>query len=98
MHKWGEQPQKSILKIGLSLEEVKTVLRQVQARIIQTQVDALGAAYRQCVGCGRKRMKDLRTPPVCALSEYSPVAWGCLSELTNKWDVVGIRFFGILIQ
>jgi hypothetical protein len=28
-------------EIGLSLEEGKTVLRQVQAHVIQTQVDAL---------------------------------------------------------
>ncbi len=35
-------------EIGLSLKEGKTVLRQVQARMIQTQVDTLGAAHRQC--------------------------------------------------
>ena len=33
-------------EIGLSLEEGKTVLRQVQARIIQMQVEALGARCR----------------------------------------------------
>ena len=41
-------------EIGLTLEEGKTVLRQVQARMIQTQVEAVEAAHRNCVQCGRK--------------------------------------------
>jgi hypothetical protein len=40
-------------EIGLTLEEGKTVLRQVQARMIQTQVEAVEAAHRKCVQCGR---------------------------------------------
>ena len=48
-------------EIGLSLEEGKAVLRKVQARIVQTQVDVLGAAHRGCCHCGRnQRVKDLR--------------------------------------
>jgi hypothetical protein len=48
-------------EIGLSLEEGKAVLRKVQARIVQTQVDVLGAAHRRCCHCGRnQRVKDLR--------------------------------------
>ena len=49
-------------EIGLTLEEGKTVLRQVQARMIQTQVEAVEAAHRKCVQCGRnQRIKDRRT-------------------------------------
>src|SRR3984957_16810199 len=49
-------------EIGLDLEEGKAVLRKVQARIVQTQVDVLSAAHRRCVRCGRnQRVKDLRT-------------------------------------
>jgi hypothetical protein len=49
-------------EIGLTLEEGKAVLRKVQARIVQTQVDMLGAAHRGCSQCGRnQRVKDLRT-------------------------------------
>jgi hypothetical protein len=71
-------------EIGLSLEEGKTVLREVQARIVQTQVDALGAAPMQCGICRQNQhVKDLRTRCVrtvfgsvqvsCRLSEGSPV-------------------------
>jgi hypothetical protein len=49
-------------EIGLDLEDGKAVLRKVQARIVQTQVDALSAAHRRCFRCGRnQRVKDLRT-------------------------------------
>ena len=49
-------------EIGLDLEEGKAVLRKVQARIVQTQVDVLSAAHRRCFRCGRnQRVKDLRT-------------------------------------
>ena len=49
-------------EIGLTLDEGKTLLRKVQSRIIQTQVDVLSAAYRQCFRCGRdQRVKDIRT-------------------------------------
>jgi hypothetical protein len=49
-------------EIGLDLEEGKAVLRKVQARIVQTQVDMLSAAHRRCFRCGRnQRVKDLRT-------------------------------------
>src|SRR5271168_4472377 len=49
-------------EIGLDLEEGKVVLRKLQARIVQTQVDVLSAAHRRCFRCGRnQRVKDLRT-------------------------------------
>jgi hypothetical protein len=59
-----EQPASGIglEEIGLELEEGKAVLRKVQARIVQTQVDVLSAAHRRCFRCGRnQRVKDLRT-------------------------------------
>jgi hypothetical protein len=50
-------------EIGLKLEEGKAVLRKVQARIVQTQVDVLSAAHRRCFRCGRnQRVKDPRNP------------------------------------
>ena len=49
-------------EIGLELVEGKAVLRKVQARIVQTQVDVLSAAHRRCFLCGQnQRVKDLRT-------------------------------------
>jgi hypothetical protein len=57
-----ERPTIAPEEIGLSLEEGKTVLHQVQARIIQTQADVLGAAHWRCKLCGRRqRIKDRRT-------------------------------------
>ena len=35
-------------EIGLDLEEGKAMLRKVQARIVQTQVDVLSAAQARC--------------------------------------------------
>ena len=52
-------------EIGLTLEEGKLALGKVQARIVQTQADVLGAAQRRCLLCGRnQRVKDLRTRTV----------------------------------
>jgi hypothetical protein len=49
-------------EIGLKLEEGKAVLRRVQPRIGQTQVDVLSSAHRRCCLFGRnQRVKDLRT-------------------------------------
>jgi hypothetical protein len=49
-------------EIGLTLEEGKTVLSQVQAGVIHRQVEVLQAAHRNCLQCGRKqRIKDRRT-------------------------------------
>jgi hypothetical protein len=49
-------------EIGLTLDEGKAILRKVQGRIVQTQVDALSAAHKRCFGCGRnQRVKDIRT-------------------------------------
>src|SRR6516165_8037406 len=48
-------------EIGLTLEEGKTLLSQVQAGVIHRQVEALQAAHRNCRNCGRKqRIKDRR--------------------------------------
>ena len=49
-------------EIGMSLAEGKTLLHQVQARIIQAQADVLGAAHWRCDLCGRRQpIKDRRT-------------------------------------
>jgi hypothetical protein len=49
-------------EIGLILEEGKSVLHQVQACMIEKQVEVLQAASWPCVHCGRKqRIKDRRT-------------------------------------
>jgi hypothetical protein len=48
-------------EIGLTLEEGKAVLSQIQAGVIHRQVEALQAAHRKCFQCGRKqRIKDRR--------------------------------------
>ena len=52
-------------EVGLSLEEGKTVLRQVQAHMIQRQVEALAAGHRRCLQYrGNQRVKDRRTRSV----------------------------------
>ena len=63
-------------EIGLTLEEGKTVLRKVQARMIQTQVEAVEAAHRKCVQCGRnQRIKDRRTR--CVRTVFGAVRVSC---------------------
>ena len=63
-------------EIGLTLEEGKTVLRQVQARMIQTQVEAVEAAHRKCDQCGRnQRIKDRRTR--CVRTVFGVVRVSC---------------------
>src|SRR5262249_60969087 len=52
--------------IGLPLEEGKTVLRQVQAGVVHRQDEALQAAHRKCLQCGRKQAHQGSTE---ALSE-----------------------------
>jgi hypothetical protein len=48
-------------EIGLTLEEGKTVLSQVQAGVVHQQVEALQAAHWKCLKCGSKqRIKDRR--------------------------------------
>jgi hypothetical protein len=49
-------------ELGLTLADGKTVLKQVQERIVQIQVEAISAAAKACRNCGRnQRMKDLRS-------------------------------------
>jgi hypothetical protein len=49
-------------ELGLTLADGKTVLKQVQERIVQTQIEVISAAAKACPHCGRKqRMKDLRS-------------------------------------
>ena len=49
-------------ELGLTLADGKTVLKQVQARIVQIQIEAISAAAKACRNCGRnQRMKDLRS-------------------------------------
>jgi hypothetical protein len=48
-------------ELGLTLADGKTVLKQVQARIVQIQIETISAAAKACRNCGRnQRMKDLR--------------------------------------
>jgi hypothetical protein len=47
---------------GLSLEEGKSLVQQVQARIVQTQTDVVAASGRTSLLCNRKqRVKDVRS-------------------------------------
>jgi len=49
-------------ELGLTLADGKTVLKQVQQRIVQNQIEVISAAARACQHCGRnQRTKDLRT-------------------------------------
>jgi hypothetical protein len=54
----GIQPE----EIGLTLQDGKTALKQVQERIVQTQINVESAVWRSCMHCQRpQRMKDLRS-------------------------------------
>jgi hypothetical protein len=49
-------------ELGLTLQDGKTVLKQVQAKIVQTQITLLDTAFKLCRDCGReRRVKDLRS-------------------------------------
>jgi hypothetical protein len=41
---------------GLSLEEGKSLVQEVQARIVQTQTDVVAASERKCMLCKRKQL------------------------------------------
>ena len=48
-------------ELGLTLADGKTVIRQVQERIVQMQIEAISAAANACEHCSRnQRVKDLR--------------------------------------
>ena len=52
----GAQPE----EIGLTLQDGKTVPKQVQERIVQTQFNVESAAWKSGMHCQREqRMKDL---------------------------------------
>jgi hypothetical protein len=71
----GIQPE----EIGLTLQEGKTVLKQVQERIVQTQINVESAAWGFCMHCQRQqRMKDLRSR--------------CLGTVFGKVDVFCRRY------
>jgi hypothetical protein len=54
----GISPQ----ELGFTLADGKTVLKQVQERMVQTQVEVISAAVRACMHRRRnQRMKDLRS-------------------------------------
>jgi hypothetical protein len=46
-------------EIGLRLEEGKSLLRQAQLRMVQTQADILGAVERACVLCKRNQVSRI---------------------------------------
>ena len=56
-------------EIGLTLEEGKAVLRKAQARIVQTQVDMLGAARMGCCQWAGSSASRICAP---ANAEWSP--------------------------
>ena len=71
-----ERPTIAPEEIGMSLEEGKSVLCQVQARMIQTQADVLAAAHWKCNLCGRRqRIKDRRTR--CVRTVFGAVRVSC---------------------
>jgi hypothetical protein len=48
--------------MGLSLEDGKEIVRELQSRIIAVQIEMLEAAYSLCIHCGsRKDLKDRRS-------------------------------------
>lgn len=60
--------QSQIKDFGLTLEEGKSVLRQVQAEQTQFQVDQCGIRDRVCKACGRRRViHDHRTRSIHTL-------------------------------
>jgi hypothetical protein len=78
-------------EIGLELVEGKAVLRKVQARIVQTQVDMLSAAHRRCFRCGQnQRVKDLRTRT--ARTAFEPLKFPADSRL--MWGVYRSDYYG----
>jgi hypothetical protein len=94
-----ERPTIAPEEVGLSLEEGKTVLRRVQARMVQTQADVLGAAHWRCDLCGRRqRIKDRRTR--CVRTVFGVVQVSCRRFLrctcrggkrTTIWPLNGRR-------
>ena len=49
-------------EIGLTLQEGKDVLKQVQRNIVQTQIQVQGVACSCCMHCsGTQLVKDIRT-------------------------------------
>jgi hypothetical protein len=49
-------------ELGLTLQDGKTVLKQVQAKMVKTQISILDTAFKLCRHCGREqRVKDLRS-------------------------------------
>lgn len=48
--------------IGLTLQEGKEILKQVQRNIVQTQIQVQGVAYGRCIHCRDAQLvKDIRT-------------------------------------
>ena len=49
-------------ELGLTLNDGKTVLKQVQESIVQMQIQVLSVAERPCMHCNKdQRIKDLRS-------------------------------------
>jgi hypothetical protein len=67
-------------ELGLTLADGKTVLKQVQARIVQIQIETISAAAKACRNCGRnQRMKDLRTRQLRTVFGARRSGWPSLS-------------------
>ncbi|RUM95141.1 hypothetical protein EET67_24935 [Pseudaminobacter arsenicus] len=52
---------------GLTLDESKNILRNLQAEFVQFQVDQAGRADRVCMECGRRGIHDYRPRTVHSL-------------------------------
>lgn len=97
-----ERPTVAPEEIGLSLDEGKTVLHQVQASMIQAQAEVLGAPHWRCDQCGRRqRIKDRRTR--CVRTVFGVVRVTCRRFLrcrcrggkrTTIWPLNGRRLPG----
>jgi hypothetical protein len=49
-------------ELGLTLQDGKTVLKQIQAKMVHSQISILDTAFKLCRSCGREqRVKDLRS-------------------------------------
>jgi hypothetical protein len=56
-------------ELGLSLEDGKEIVRELQSRMIAVQVEMLEAATSLCIHCGRRKdIKDRRPRQLCAVT------------------------------
>lgn len=61
-------------ELGLTLADGKTVLKQVQARIVQIQIETISAAAKACRNCGRNQRRGRLTKGKLKYAKGSAVA------------------------